>query len=269
MDWVLTFFFKGQNSMLTDRATAQLACFVFLLSSLGLGGCSTAQSVLGSGSSSERSKPIANPFSNYRPSEKGDPSQNMVLRTKKGDRSVELELPGSSQNLSDFVLPVSPAFKNQEKAALDDSASALSETNKMRPLSISDREILQSLPQTFTESDEARTQIEKDLHLVPSEDSSIPENASSYLGAMDHIKALFRMARFEAALLEADELLKLYPTHSKIHEMRGTLFDRLGQRDLALKSWNQALKLDPNNLTLKKFIEHKQFVSGLGGGGKK
>ncbi len=249
MDWVLTYFFSG-----------------IILFALSLQGCASVNA-LTSAPEPERARPIANPFSNYHLSDKGDPSQNMILRTKKGDRSVELEIPASSSNLSDFVLPVSPAFKNKDNLEGDETIS--NQNYKSRHASISDHEIIQNFPQIPGQDVAARTEIEKNLHLTASEDSIVPENAQSYLASMDHIKSLFKVARYEAALLESDELLRLYQNDPKIYEMRGTLFDRLDQRDLALKSWNQALRLNPNNAALRRFIEHKQLVSSLGGSQKK
>jgi len=71
------------------------------------------------------------------------------------------------------------------------------------------------------------------------------------------VKQLYRVARYEAALLEVDELLVVYPTDSKIHEMRGTLLDRLGRTDLAIRSWNQAIRLNPGNESLRRFVERR------------
>ena len=40
--------------------------------------------------------------------------------------------------------------------------------------------------------------------------------------------------------------------------MRGTLLDRMGYQDLALRSWKQAIELDPTRVTLKKTIEKRE-----------
>jgi predicted RNA polymerase sigma factor len=42
--------------------------------------------------------------------------------------------------------------------------------------------------------------------------------------------------------------------------MRGTLLDRLGYAELALKAWQEALELRPENATLRRFIERKRKV---------
>ena len=97
---------------------------------------------------------------------------------------------------------------------------------------------------------------------MPSEDS-VPASDESYLGALDQVKHLYHAGRFEAGLVEIDGLIRQYPTAPRLHQMRGTLLDRLGQSELALKSWNQALRLDPKNASLRKFIERREQKRSL------
>jgi Flp pilus assembly protein TadD len=122
---------------------------------------------------------------------------------------------------------------------------------------ISDREITNSLPQGTKDAEGQRRDIENGLGLSPLEESA-PAADKSYLALLDHVKQLYKTARYEAALLELDEMVRAYPTDSKLYEMRGTLFERTGRVDLALKSWNQSLRLDPENQSLRRFVERKQ-----------
>jgi predicted RNA polymerase sigma factor len=39
--------------------------------------------------------------------------------------------------------------------------------------------------------------------------------------------------------------------------MRGTLLDHLGQRQMAVQAWTQALRFQPDNATLRKFLEQR------------
>jgi len=211
----------------------------------------------------EKVKPIANPFYAYRGGVNGDPSQNIILRTKKGDRSVELELPGDAQSLSDFVLPVSPAFRDTGRSPASEEAS-IDETYKDRAPGYSDREITQTFPQGLAEDEGKRREIEKGLNLTPSDDSNPTEGSPSYLAATDRIKQLYKSGRFEAALLEIDEIIRQFQTDGRLYEMRGTLLDRLGRRELALKSWKQALRFEPKNQSLRRFIERKELSSTAG-----
>jgi tetratricopeptide (TPR) repeat protein len=241
-----------KNRALLLKNFKVLAAGVILLAGFQ-GGCASS-SLLGV-HSSEEYKPITNPFSEYATSPKKDASKSMVLRTKKGDRSVELEIPGDSGALSDFVLPNSPAFQENLRKPASVSPSEDS-SYREKKASATDLEITSSFKQPSSEEQDSQREIEQGLFLVPSEDQTgqIP----SYLARVDHIKKLYKENRYEAALLELDEILTLFPKDPKLHEMRGTVLDRIGRHELALKSWNQALKLDSENLKLKRFLEKKQ-----------
>ncbi len=218
--------------------------------------------------SQENNKPISNPFPNYQKGSRDDSSQNMILRTKKGDRSIELEIPGDSQKLSDFVLPLSPTFKDSNRSPASGSKlediSVEDNSYKNRHTTLSDREITGGFSQGAIEDQGKLRQIEQGLSLGPIEDSTAEPANMSYLASLDHIKQLYRVTRYEAALIELDEMIQIYQTDAKLYEMRGTLLDRLGRRELALKSWNQALRFDSKNEALRKFIDRKQLRIAVG-----
>lgn len=226
-------------------------------------GCSTMGAAFGTNNSTERAKPISNPFAEVYGGPKDASNQIITLRTKKGDRSVEVEFPGSGENVTDFVIPVSPAFANdgagggRAPASADPNSPNLDETYKDKAPTATDRELTARLPQGLPEDAAQRGEIERGLGLVASEELT-PMAAKSYLAAVDKVKQLFRTGRHEAALLEVDDLLRSYPTNPKLYEMKGTLLDRLGQSEMAVESWTQALRYDPKNESLRRFIERKQ-----------
>jgi len=212
-----------------------------------------------------RSGPISNPFASYRPTPSDSPP--MILRSKKGDRSVEIQIPGDTQELSEFVLPVSPDFKSDPKhnsSTAEQVSSTNSESFENHAATPSDHEITQGFSKGSLEDQEKRRDIEQSLNLTPSDDDTPQKNAPSYLASMDQIKQLYRNNRYEAALLQTDDMIKMYQTDPRLYEMRGTLLDRLGRRELAIKSWTQALKLDPGNGSLRKFLDQKQVSSTVG-----
>ena len=244
---------------MSNKSNHSIKLFLLLLLIAGCSNCSTP---------SEGIRPIANPFANYKAGPNGETGQPMILRTKKGDRSVEVEIPGDSQRLSDFVLPMSPTFKDSMRSpssTQDSKVNEIDDSYRNKSPSFSDREITQNLPHGLQEDLGRQKNIEEGLNLAPSEDESSTEGASSYLAALDRIKQLYRNARYEAALLETDEMIKQFQTDSKLYEMRGTLLSRMGRHELALKSWNQALRFDPKNEALKKFIGRRQLRSSMGG----
>ncbi len=230
-----------------------------LLVLTGLLGCSTVKSIFVPDVASQQAGgPINNPFGEYSSAQASkEPGQNLILRTKKGDRSVEVELPRSSQDMSDFTIPISPAFRDTERGpASANSVDGVDNRYSEKRPGLADREIASTFPRNQPQDESKRREVEKGLGLMPSDDDT-PEQDRSYLAGIDRNKQLFRAGRFEAALIENDEMLRSYPTDPKLFEMRGTLLERMGKPDLALRAWSQALRLNPNNLSLKRFIERR------------
>lgn len=228
-------------------------------------GCANVQTAMGIQSKPTASGAINNPFGDLA-QRKNENTQGLILRTKKGDRSVEVEIPSQSSQISDFSIPVSPAFRENTAGArglagtADGDGTPDSSYRTKRPTQV-DREIEKGFPQiSGNEGLSQRSEIEKGLGLALSEDP-IPAADFSYLAAIDQVKALFRSGRYEAALIESDSLIRTYPTSPRIYQMRGTLLEKIGQSDLALRNWKQALELEPKNLALRKFIERKEFGS--------
>ena len=228
------------------------------------------KNIFGSDTTGDKLPPIQNPFADYSGNERS--KDNVILRTKKGDRSVEVELPGNNGTMTDFVVPVSPAFKSEggrNPASYGNSQSynddQVDEHYKDHPPGMSDREITTNLSKAAPEDSGSRREVETSLGVIESEESA-PASDQSYLAQMDHLKQLYKKARYEAALLEIDDMLRSYPTDPKLYEMRGTLFERMGRGDLALKAWNQAYRFDPENQSLHRFIERKQQKRSLASG---
>jgi len=230
-----------------------------LLITTGTFGCASARSILALDTENADRRPISNPFGEYYANGGAESSSPIILRTKKGDRSVEVELPGTEGSMTDFVIPVSPAFRDSSRSPASSMEGTISEDESYRDRSpsLSDREITANMPQNASEDDGARREIETGLGLVPTQEPT-PQHDKSYLAAVDHIKQLYRLGRHEAALIEIDDMIRTFQTDPKLHEMRGTLLDRLGKTDLAVKSWNQALRFNPGNQSLRKFVERRK-----------
>jgi len=160
-------------------------------------------------------------------------------------------MPNEGRDITEVVVPVNPHFKDTER-----SPASYGNLGNMKA-TMSDREITSRFPNNAVDGGETRNELEAQMGLIPSERDR-PEPDSSYLNALDNIKQLYRVGRYEVAILETDRMLKEYPTDPKLHEMRGTLLDRMGQTDLAMKSWKQALKLSPGNRSLQKYLEKRE-----------
>lgn len=235
-------------------------------------GCGSVRTILSPDSDKDKARPISNPFAFYSPESQKVASDTLVLRSKRGDGAVEVEIPNSSHTMSDFVIPIASNKKNPSRAPaaalpqgmesevppaeVNPEAASVPAVPTQEP-TLSDREITRTFPQAMVEDEARRREIEKDLGLVRAEEMT-PEKQTSYLAALDHVKQLYRTARYEAALLEIDGLVREYPTNPKLYEMRGTLLDRVGQLELAIKAWKQALRFDAKNEPLRRFIERKE-----------
>ena len=209
------------------------------------------KSALGLNNKNESNRPISNPFGDFSKNE-SDRYQGVTLRSRRGDQTVEVQLPGNDNNITNFEVPLSPGLlrgKTGNSRNFDESYSA----NKA---GITDREITGSFPQGNPDDNYRRAQIEQGLGLTPSE-GKINHN-SSYLAQVDKVKQLYKLGRYEAGLIEIDQMVREYPTNPKLYEMRGTLLSRLGYEKLAISSWSQALKLNPKNKSLQKFVGRRR-----------
>lgn len=231
-------------------------------------GCSTMKSAMGANHETDAPPPIENPFMGLYESGK-EGRDALVLRTKKGDRSVEVEFANGGKQLSEFVIPVSPAFEASTSSGRNPASAGNSWDSSylQRKSGPTDREIARALPKGSPTDDAQRREIEEGLGLRES-DEDASHSDRSYLAGIDHVKQLYHNGRFEAGLLEIDEMLRAYPTDPKLYQMRGTLLSRLGYDELAIQAWNQASKLDPSNGSLKKFIDQKDRTQKLKQGAK-
>ena len=200
---------------------------------------------------------IENPFAGFT-APRGPDNQNITLRTRQGDHAVEVEL--SQDQASELTVPMN--LKNQNRGQSNEGSYSSGEDGvdhhyASQKATAADREIAS----TFGNKDDAVTdakkrEIEASLGLQATDE--LPNMDESYLAKVDIIKQFFHSGRYEASLIEIDHLLKAYPTNGRLYEMRGTVLDRLGYTDLAIRSWKQALEFQPRRLSLKRVIEKRE-----------
>jgi hypothetical protein len=82
-----------------------------------------------------------------------------------------------------------------------------------------------------------------------------PSARSSYLLTLAKVKELYRTRHYELALVELVELEKQYPEDEHILSMKGSLHERLGNKNLARDAWQQALTLNPFNLAVLEALQ--------------
>ncbi|MGE4233684.1 MAG: tetratricopeptide repeat protein [Bacteriovoracia bacterium] len=69
---------------------------------------------------------------------------------------------------------------------------------------------------------------------------------------------LYYKGKFRDALKYIDEVLRRKPENVRALIMKGSLMHVLGQKDAAKKSWQKAVKLDPENKDLKTLVGSSQ-----------
>jgi tetratricopeptide (TPR) repeat protein len=78
---------------------------------------------------------------------------------------------------------------------------------------------------------------------------------SSYLLTLARVKDLYRTRHYELALVEIVELERQYPGDERILSMKGSLYERMGNKNLARDAWQQVLALNPFNLAVLEALQ--------------
>jgi len=78
---------------------------------------------------------------------------------------------------------------------------------------------------------------------------------SSYLLTLAKVKDLYRSRNYEIALVELVALEREYPNDERIMSMKGSLYEKLGRRQLARESWEAVLSINPYNLQVAEALQ--------------
>ena len=69
------------------------------------------------------------------------------------------------------------------------------------------------------------------------------------------IADLYRTRHYELGLVELVDLERQYPDDEHILSMKGSLYERLGNKNLAREAWQEALRLNPFNLAVLEALQ--------------
>jgi tetratricopeptide (TPR) repeat protein len=86
-------------------------------------------------------------------------------------------------------------------------------------------------------------------------DGKPPSAKASYLLTLARVKDLYRSKQYELALVELAELDRQYPEDEHILSMKGSLYERLGNKNLAREAWQQTLRINPYNLAVLEALQ--------------
>jgi hypothetical protein len=88
--------------------------------------------------------------------------------------------------------------------------------------------------------------------------SGVPQGQgpkASYLLTLAKVKDLYRTHHYELGLVEIVKLEQQYPDDEHILSMKGSLYERLGNKNLAREAWQEALRLNPFNLAVLEALQ--------------
>jgi len=86
-------------------------------------------------------------------------------------------------------------------------------------------------------------------------DDKAPGAKASYLLTLARVKDLYRSKQYELAQGELPELDRQYPDDEHILSMKGSLYERLGNKNLAREAWQQTLRINPYNLAVLEALQ--------------
>jgi hypothetical protein len=87
---------------------------------------------------------------------------------------------------------------------------------------------------------------------------------ASYLLTLAKVKDLYKGRNYELALVELVALEKEYPDDERIMSMKGSLYEKVGRRQLAREAWEAVMALNPYNLQVAEALQRL----GKGSGGQ-
>jgi hypothetical protein len=78
----------------------------------------------------------------------------------------------------------------------------------------------------------------------------------SYLATLAKVREMYSSRRYEMALVEVVDLESAHPGDARLFAMKGSLYLKLGKKDLARASWEKALSLDPKDAAVAEALRH-------------
>ena len=181
---------------------------------------------------------ISYPFVQTRPLGVNDQPKKFIIRSIKGGAQYVVEIPDAGEDY-DIEIPIAAIHKGSNEEEFRSSAVS------------TDREILASMPSITKESPVQSSFMDKAFGVANSEEY---KGAPSYTLGIAKITKLFKSQKHEYALIEVNNLIAYYPQSPKLFKMKGSIYLKMRNYQLAKQAWNQALELKPNDRALRKGV---------------
>lgn len=187
---------------------------------------------------------ISYPFAKTNPIGVDAKAENFVIKTSVGGTEYVVEIPHGGQDY-DIVVPLAKMGGEGRERLAYKEADAIA----------TDKEMVSNLPTLENKKSTMTSMLDKAYGVGKSEGAT---QSPSYTLKLVKIKDHYKNKNFELALIEVNSLLSYYPTSSQLYKMKGSIFLKMRQLDLAEKSWVKAAELDPSDKILRTGIARLQ-----------
>lgn len=231
------------------------------IAAFAVGGCQTAE---------PKTKVVVPSAATSAPEYEGDgsvPDQRYVIRMSDGERDWEVEFPSVATGY-EMHIPLDEAKSKGPMDSINWQSENLTEADKellgqlRREKSNMEREGVYVDGEHVNEgSDGQKKGKKKNLDVWSREQKGEQEPGSksersgaeaapyrpSYLLGIEEVRRLYKIGKYELAMVRLKKLDEAYPDDEKILSMKGTLWLKLGREDLARKAWERVLQINPDN----------------------
>lgn len=183
---------------------------------------------------------ITYPF--YQPTKpigRDKPEDRFVIRTTAGASEYSVEIPYAADDY-DVEVPIADLSGGEGETPVE---------KDVRNPQVTDRELVANMPRLSELTQEERALMDK---AFGAGEKAGPRQAPSYMMGMAKVVKYYKELKHEYALVEINNLLAYYPTSIKLLKMKGTVLIKLGNLELAEKTWLRAADLAPMDPVIKR-----------------
>ncbi len=220
--------------------TQYVAAFLLLLTACASGGGHKPLMIEGT---------ISYPFiADTKPVGRAQRKAPFIIRSAVGASEYSVEIPDNASRY-DIQIPLAEL----RPAGSPDSTTGARRDGKPLNAGTTDKELVGALPSISKSKPNEIAMMDAALGLGSPEG---PVQSPSYTLGMARVNDNFRDKNYELALVELNNLIAFYPNSPKLLKMKGTLLVKTGNRDLAMKAWQRAADLAPQDSSLQRSIAH-------------
>ncbi len=168
-------------------------------------------------------------------------SDPVIVKTIHSGAEYVIELPNDGTDYS-LTIPLDQ---------IGEPRRGIRRKSKNRQAHITDRELVSEMPKESPETRKNRKLVEKAFGMASSKK---PTQPPSYSEGLIDVVQFYKRKEYEKALIETNQLLSFYPNSVRLLKMKGSILIKTGNYNIAIRSWNKAYSLRPNDKTLKKAI---------------